>query len=59
LEDLNHALQTWVMVKAALPQHVHELTNIPALQGKRLPTPPPGRKLAIDRTRRQVTWVDE
>lgn len=58
LEELNAALGTWVMAKGRPPQSVSELTNFPALKGKRLPASPPGKKLAIDAGKRQVALVD-
>jgi hypothetical protein len=59
IPELNRALQVWVMSKASLPANVSDLTNFPALQGKRMPTPPPGKKLAIDPRSRQVIFVDQ
>lgn len=59
LDELNQGLQTWFMLKAALPGNVSDLTNLPALNHRRLPTPPEGKKLAVDRSRRQVVFVDE
>ncbi len=59
LPELTRALQTWVMAKGAYPSEVSELTNFPTLQGKRLPTPPPGKKLAIDTATRQVVFADQ
>jgi len=59
LEELNAALGTWVMAKGRPPQSVSELTNFPALKEKRLPAPPPGKKLALDAARRRVVFADE
>jgi hypothetical protein len=59
LEDLNNALVVWLVTKPNLPQDVSELTNSLSMQGKRLPKPPPGKKLAVDPDRRQVIWVDQ
>jgi len=58
MEELNAALDTWVMVKG-LPHSVSELTNFPALKGKQLPAAPAGKKLAIDARKRQVVLVDD
>lgn len=58
MQELNAALDTWVMVKG-LPQSVSELTNFPALKGKQLPTAPAGKKLAIDIAKRRVVFADE
>lgn len=59
LPELTRTLQTWVMAKGSYPKDLHELTNFPTMQGKRLPTPPPGKKLSIDPATRQVVWVDQ
>jgi hypothetical protein len=48
LADLNRALAAMNMRNASMPQSVYELTNFPTIQGKTLPKPPPGKKLAID-----------
>ena len=57
MQELNAALDTWVMVKG-LPHSVSDLTNFPALKGKQLPAAPAGKKLAIDAAKRQVVFVD-
>jgi len=59
LPDLSRALQSWVMAKGAYPADLNELTNFPTLRGKRLPTPPPGKKLGVDPATRQVVFVDQ
>ena len=59
LDELSSAASAWLMVKGKLPQNVNELTNYPALKTKRLPTPPPGKKLAIDPATQRVVFVDE
>ncbi len=59
LPEVSRALQTWVMAKGSYPRDLNELTNFPALQGKRLPAPPPGKKLTIDRATRQVVFEDQ
>jgi hypothetical protein len=59
LPELTRALQTWIMTKGSLPADVNALTNFPTLQGKRLPSPPPGKKLAIDSATRQIVFVDQ
>jgi hypothetical protein len=59
MDELNSAVTTWWMVKGKLPQNVNELTNLPSLQTRRLPTPPPGKKLAIDQATHQVVFIDE
>ena len=57
--ELNQALSIMSMGGKHPPASVHELTNFPTLQGKSLPAPPAGRKLAIDRSQNQVVFVDE
>jgi len=47
------------MVKSTQPAQVSDLTNFPSLRAKRLSTPPPGKKLAIDPVNNQVVFVDE
>lgn len=60
LIELNRALTSWgIMNSGPAPKTISDLTNSPALKGKRLPTPPPGKKLAIDFAKRQVVIVDE
>jgi hypothetical protein len=57
LPELNRALQAWIMAHGSYPSNVNQLTNFPALEGKRMPTPPPGKKLAVDPGTRQLTYV--
>jgi hypothetical protein len=59
MDELNSAASAWLMAKGTLPQEVSELTNYPSLKTKRLPTPPPGKKLAIDTVTRRVVMVDD
>ena len=59
IDELNSAVTTWWMVKGKLPQNVNELTNLRSLQTRRLPTAPPGKKLAIDPVTHLVILVDE
>lgn len=59
LPELNRALQMWVMGHGSVPSDLSQLTNIPTLKGKRLPAPPPGKKLAFDPGTRQITYVDQ
>lgn len=47
------------MAKGSYPAAVSELTNFPTLQGKRLPTPPAGKKLAVDPATCQVVFADQ
>jgi hypothetical protein len=59
LQELSGALSGWMMRKAQPPASVDDLTNWPALREKKLPQPPPGKKLAIDAQHLQVVWVNE
>lgn len=59
LPELNRALQMWIMGHGSFPSDLGQLTNIPALKGKHLPAPPPGKKLAFDPVARQITYVDQ
>ena len=59
LPELSRTLQAWAVTKGAYPNDLSELTNFPALQGKRLPAPPPGKKLGIDPATRQVVFLDQ
>jgi hypothetical protein len=59
LPELSRALQTWVVTKGSYPNDLSELTNFPALRGKRLPAAPPGKKLGIDPATRQVVFLDQ
>lgn len=59
LPELSRALQTWAVTTGSYPRDLTDLTNFPALRGKRLPTAPPGKKLGIDPATRQVTFVDQ
>jgi len=59
LPELNRALRVWTMANGAAPKDVSQLTNFLALQGKSLPKPPPGKKLAIDSASRQVIFTDQ
>ncbi len=42
------------MAKGKFPEKMDDLAELLALQGKRLPTPPPGKKFLIDSTNRIV-----
>jgi len=54
LDELNRALQTWVMSRGGYPNEISDLTNFPTLRGKQLPQLPPGKKLIIDPTTSQI-----
>ena len=58
MADLNRALAAMTMGPAHRLSNVNELTNFPGLQGKRLPQPPAGKKLAIDQAQHRVVFVD-
>jgi hypothetical protein len=59
LPELNRALQVWIMNKGSMPRDLNELTNFPAFVGRRLPTPPPGKKLTYDPATRQIVFADQ
>lgn len=59
LEELNRAMRAWGIANPAPLAQVSDLTNFPSLRGKRLPTPPPGKKLALDPVHKQVVLIDE
>jgi hypothetical protein len=60
LSELNRTLVAWsTMNSGPPPAEVSGLTNSPALRGKRLPTPPAGKKFVIDPVRREVVLVDQ
>ena len=58
LDELSSAASVWLMVKGKLLQDASELTNYPSLKTKRLPTPLPGKKLAIKPATQRVFFVD-
>lgn len=57
--DLNRAYRAWGMTRGSFPTNVYELTNYPALQGKRFPALPPGKRLIVDSKSRQIVVGDE
>jgi hypothetical protein len=57
LEEVNQALGTWYLYKAAYPTNLAELESAPFFK-KRLPTPPPGEKLVLGRDGK-VAFVNE
>ena len=59
LPELDRALQTVSMAKGKLPEKPEELNEFLALQGKRLPTPPPGKKFVIDPATRTVVLTNQ
>jgi hypothetical protein len=59
LAELNRALSLSTMSGGLAAEDVSALTNSPVLRGKRLPVPPPGKKLVIDPGTRQVVFADE
>lgn len=59
MDELNQALSIMSMGGGHPPVNANDLTNFPTLRGKSLPQPPVGKKLAIDRARQQVVFVDQ
>jgi hypothetical protein len=58
LEELTRVLSVMTMA-GKKPASVYDLTNFPSLQGRRLPVPPAGKKLAIDEQTRQVVFTNK
>ena len=48
LEEVNQALATWNLYYASYPTNLAELETFPLFK-KRLPPPPPGQKLVLNR----------
>lgn len=59
LPELDRALQTVAMAKGRFPEKLEELNEFLALQKKRLPTPPPGKKFVIDSTNHSVVLISQ
>lgn len=59
VDDLNRAYKAWGMMRGSYPTNIYELTNHPALQGKRLPNLPAGKRLILDVNARQIVVGDE
>jgi hypothetical protein len=60
MAELNRAYAQWEMISVGPPpKTVEGLTNSYLLRGKRLPAPPPGKKLVLDPARRQVMFADQ
>ena len=59
LEDLNRALSVVAMRNGTFPPPTNELAKFLALDGKTLPAPPPGKKLAFDPAQRRFVLVDQ
>jgi hypothetical protein len=57
--ELNRALAMWKMQYGTYPKAVDELTNSPAVQGRRLPRLPAGQKLVIDASNHTVVIEKE
>lgn len=58
LDELNRAVSVMFMAPAGAPKNFSDLTNFPAFQGRPLPTPPAGKKFAIDSVTRQIVVAD-
>jgi hypothetical protein len=59
LDELSRAFSVMSMKQGGRSIRLADLTNFPGLQGKHLPQPPKGKKLAIDRAAQRVVIVDE
>ena len=58
LEEVNQALATWFTYQASYPSNIQELAGAPFFKRK-LPTPPPGKKLVVDQRRGVALYVNE
>lgn len=59
LPELDRALQSVAMAKGKFPEQVEDISEFLALQGKRIPTPLPGKKYVVDSTNRCVIVVSQ
>jgi len=59
LPELDLALQSAAVANGKFPEKIDELREFLALQGKRLPAPPPGKQFAIDSTNRTVVLISK
>ena len=59
LVELDLALQSAAVANGKFPEKIDELSDFLALQGKRLPAPPPGKQFAIDSTNRTIILVSQ
>ena len=57
LKTLTELLNAWVMSKNTLPKDLDEFVKAKMIP--KLPTPPPGKKLAIDQKGMRVVLVDQ
>ena len=53
LVEVNQALESWLLYKGSYPTNLDELKSFPLFK-KRLPTPPPGEKLVLERNGKAV-----
>lgn len=56
LQVLDELLQAWVMSQNSVPKDLEELVRAKMLS--KLPTPPPGKRFAIDQKAAQVVLVN-
>ncbi|MBI3875688.1 MAG: prepilin-type N-terminal cleavage/methylation domain-containing protein [Verrucomicrobia bacterium] len=56
LQEATEALHVWLMKRPTPPKDLNELVALGFI--KKLPTPPPGKKLAIDQRHMAVVFVD-
>lgn len=57
LKTLTDLLNGWAMSKNSVPTNVEDFVKVKMIS--RLPTPPPGKRLAIDRKAIKVVLVDQ
>ncbi|MCX6895153.1 MAG: hypothetical protein NTZ16_06590 [Verrucomicrobia bacterium] len=58
LAELNRVVSMMSTSLVGAPRTVEELTNVPAFKGRPFPTPPAGKKFAIDPVTHQIVVVD-
>jgi len=59
LPEVNRALARWTMERGTYPNDIGDLTNSPALRGKRLPQVPTGQKLVLDAASHLIVITNE
>ena len=57
--ELDRALGMWTMANGKPPQSVYDLTNLPVLQGRRLPALQSGKKLTLSPDSKHVVISDQ
>lgn len=58
LDDLDRAVAVMSMKLGKFPPLAQDIEGFLKLQGKTMPTPPPGKKLFLDEQTRHYRWVE-